>query len=132
MRKLFFKLIFWILILLLLVLSVIIGLGYIKYKEAINNISLHDKIEEIRNQENYTKLENISDTYKKAVIATEDHRFYDHKGIDYLSLFHSTYINIRSKSLDYGASTITQQVRKTFIFFSRKIFFKKNCRNFLS
>jgi len=122
MKKIVFKIIFWILLIILIISSIFIGLGYLKYKEAINKISLTDKVNEIRSSKNYTKLDRISDNYENAVVAVEDHRFYNHKGVDYLSLFHSTYVNIKSKSLDYGASTITQQVRKTIVFFTRKIF----------
>jgi len=132
MKKFIFKILILIFILLFILFSIILGLGYLKYKNATYEISLTDKIQEIRNQDNFTKLEDISENYKNAVVSVEDHRFYNHKGVDYFSLFHSTYVNIKSKSLDYGASTITQQVRKAFIFFSRKVCYKKSRRNICS
>ena len=128
MKKIILKIIFWVILILIILGSVIIGLGYIKYREAINRISIGDKIKEIQRKDNYTKLSNISDNYEKAVIAIEDHRFYEHTGIDFFTLIRSTYVNIRRKSIDYGASTITQQVRKAYVFFTRKIIFKKNRR----
>ena len=123
MKKIILKLIFWILIILIITCSIFVGLGYLKYKDAINNIPLQDKIQELKNENNYTKLEDISQIYINAVIATEDHRFYEHNGIDCFSIFRSTFVNIKRKSFDLGASTITQQVRKALIFFSRKIIY---------
>ena len=120
MKKLILKIILWIFILLFIIGSIIIGLGYLKYKEAIDKISVIDKVQEIQKNENYTKLEDISDDYKNAVVAIEDHRFYDHKAIDVLSIIRSTYFNFKRKSLDYGASTITQQVGRLLYFTQEK------------
>ena len=105
---------------LFLIFSIILGLGYLKYKEAIDEISIIDKIQEIRESENYIKLQDISVDYKNAVVAIEDHRFYDHSGIDILSIIRSTYVNLKSKSLDYGASTITQQTGRLMYFTQEK------------
>lgn len=125
MKKLIFKLFFWILIILFIIFSIVLGLGYLKYKEAIDEISITDKIQEIRENENYAKLEDISTDYKSAVVAIEDHRFYSHNGIDVLSIVRSTYVNLKSKSLDYGASTITQQVGRLMYFSQEKSFIRK-------
>ena len=125
MKKFIFKLFFWIFIILLIIFSIILGLGYLKYKKAVDKTSVIDRVQEIKESGNYIKLENISVDYKNAVIATEDHRFYSHSGIDILSIVRSTYVNIRSKSLDYGASTITQQVGRLMYFSQEKSFIRK-------
>lgn len=116
MKKFIFKIFLWIIILLLVILSIILGLGYLKYKEAINNINLSAAVSEIKALDNYTKLEDICKDYRNAVVAIEDHRFYNHNGIDFLSIIRSTYVNFKSKSLNYGASTITQQVGRNIYF----------------
>lgn len=120
MKKLILKTLLWIFIILFIICSLILGLGYLKYKEATDKISVIDKVQEIQESENYIKLENISDDYKNAVVAIEDHRFYDHKGIDILSILRSTYVNFKIKSFDYGASTITQQVGRLMYFTQEK------------
>ena len=120
MKKFIFKLFIWIFIPLLIVFSIIIGLGYLKYKNAIDKISLNDAILKIQNKDNYIKLIDISEDYKKAVIAIEDRRFYSHKGIDIISIIRSTYVNLVNKSLDYGGSTITQQVGRNIYFTQEK------------
>ena len=125
MKKLLLKILFWIFIILFIIFSIILGLGYLKYKNAVNNTSLADKVQEIRESENYTKLADISTDYKNAVVAIEDHRFYDHSGIDILSILRSTYVNFKSKSLSYEASTIPQQVGRLMYFTQEKSFIRK-------
>lgn len=120
MKKLILKIFLWIIVLLIIICSIVLGLGYIKYKEAINNLNLDDAVSEIRASDNYTNLENMCEDYKNAVVAIEDHRFYTHNGIDILSIFRSTYVNLKRKSFDYGASTITQQVGRNIYFTQEK------------
>ena len=120
MKKFILKLILWILVLLILVSSVCSGLGYLKYKNAIDKLSLTDAVEQIKSKENYVKLEDMSQDYKQAVVAVEDHRFYSHNGIDIISMIRATYVNIKSSSLVYGASTITQQVGRILYFTQEK------------
>ncbi len=120
MKKFIFKTILWIFILFIIIGSIILGLGYLKYKDAVSKISILNKIQEIRESNNYTKIEEISINFKNAVVAIEDHRFYNHNGIDILSIIRSTYVNFRNKSLDYGASTITQQAARLLYFTQEK------------
>ena len=120
MKKFIFKIFLWIFILMLMIFSIILGLGYLKYKDAINKISLNDAVFEIKNSDNYIKISDMSEDYKTAVVAIEDHRFYNHKGIDIISIIRSTYVNLINKSLDYGGSTITQQVGKNIYFTQEK------------
>ena len=120
MKKLILKLILWIVILLILAISLFAGLGYLKYKDATSKLSLSDAVNQIRSGEDYIKLEEISQDYKNAVVAVEDHRFYSHKGIDVISMLRATYVNIKSSSLTYGASTITQQVGRLLYFTQEK------------
>lgn len=132
MKKFLLKLILWILVLLILIASVFIGLGYLKYKDAINTLSLSDAVEQVRSKESYVKLEDICTDYKNAVVAVEDHRFYSHKGIDIISMLRATYVNIRSSSLTYGASTITQQVGRLLYFTQEKSPIRKTAEIFVA
>ncbi|MCC9137923.1 penicillin-binding protein 1A [Pontibacter silvestris] len=52
----------------------------------------------------------ISPILIKALVATEDARFYEHAGIDPAALFGAVYDNLRGENR--GASTITQQLAK--------------------
>ena len=52
---------------------------------------------------------------REAFIATEDHRFYHHHGIDWIGLVRASLRNLRSMHVREGFSTITMQVvRNTF------------------
>lgn len=132
MKKLIFKLFILFFILILITFTLLIGLGYLKYKSVINSLSIKDAILEIQSRENYTKIEDISDDLKAAIVAVEDHRFYEHSGIDLVSLFHSIYVDFMSKSLDYGGSTITQQVIRNIYFTQEKSPIRKIAEFFIA
>ena len=48
----------------------------------------------------------------RAVLATEDRRFYGHFGLDPLGIARAVYVNLREGRLVQGGSTITQQLAK--------------------
>ena len=60
----------------------------------------------------YVPLENIPARVQQAFIAAEDQRFYEHHGVDVVRLFGALWHDIRTMSLEQGASTITQQLIK--------------------
>ena len=61
-------------------------------------------------------FENISDNLINAVVATEDPRFYEHGGVDIISLIRATLTNIATFGEGPGASTITMQyVRQSMV-----------------
>ena len=100
--------------------------GYFEYKQAINNMSIDKKIEEIRNNENYVRFENIDKDFVNAIISVEDHRFYEHNGLDFISIARATIKNIQAGKIVQGGSTITQQLAKNLYLngdreFSRKV-----------
>jgi 1A family penicillin-binding protein len=55
----------------------------------------------------------IATSFKDAVIAVEDHRFYFHPGIDPIGLSRAVLHNVRSDDRSQGGSTITQQLART-------------------
>ena len=64
-------------------------------------------------------LEKISPYVQKAVIAIEDERFYDHRGIDLHGVIRAAVTNITHKRVEEGGSTITQQLARN-LFLTRK------------
>ena len=56
--------------------------------------------------------EEISPAIKEAVVAIEDQRFYEHRGVDFQGIGRALYQDILSRSTEQGASTITQQFVK--------------------
>jgi 1A family penicillin-binding protein len=61
-------------------------------------------------------LDSVPEHVRQAFLATEDRRFYDHNGTDWIGFFRATLRNIRSLAVREGFSTITMQAaRNTFI-----------------
>jgi len=58
------------------------------------------------------KLEEMPDHLLKAVLATEDRRFYDHFGIDLIGTSRALLVNTRASGVVQGGSSLTQQLAK--------------------
>lgn len=65
-----------------------------------------------REKSDYVELSNISDYVKNAIVSIEDKNFYNHKGFDYLRIAKAMFVNLKSKKIKEGASTISQQYIK--------------------
>ena len=101
----------------------VVGNGYDMYKDAISKIPLTEKVETIKEKENYTKIEEVPEIYIKAVISVEDHRFYKHHGIDIIAISRATINDIKAMSFVEGGSTITTNIIFFITFISNTSFF---------
>ena len=117
--KLVRRIILIVLLIIIVVVGSIVYMGYRMYQDAITNTSIASRIEEIRKDENYIRFSEIPEHFKNAIVAVEDHRFYTHSGIDFITTTRSMMENIREKEIVAGGSTITQQVRKAPILYTR-------------
>ncbi len=81
------------------------------------------KIDAILNDD--VKIEEVSDSVIDAFIATEDKRFYEHKGVDFVRIGGAMLSNIKSGYLKEGGSTITQQLIKNTQIGDEKTFSRK-------
>ena len=124
------------LIILILILTslglLIIGNGYNMYKEVIQEMPIQEKVEEIRQKENYTKLSELPQIYINAVISVEDHRFYEHNGIDVIAIGRAIINDIKAMSFVEGGSTITQQIAKNEYFTQEKKITRKVAEVFVA
>lgn len=114
--KIFRRILLIILIVILVVGSVCYINGKKLYDTRISEISLDDKVEALKEDEDYVYLSQLPDYYKNAVVAVEDHRFYDHGTVDIIALGRAIYTNIKNWDLREGGSTITQQTAKNLYF----------------
>ena len=71
------------------------------------------------------KIDQVPDLMKKAILAAEDDRFYEHGGVDYLGVVRAALANILSGSKRQGSSTITMQVARNFFLSSEKAWSRK-------
>lgn len=61
-------------------------------------------------------LADIPEELRNGVIATEDSRFYEHKGVDPIGIARALWVDIRTRSTAQGGSTVTQQyVKNAFV-----------------
>ena len=126
------NIIIFIILIVIIAGSIITYKGYTIYKQALDEISVKDKVAEIKSQENYTKIEDMPEFYLNAVIAVEDHRFYNHGAIDIISIGRAILTNIRYMELREGGSTITQQLAKNIYFDQSKTFLRKIAEIFMA
>ncbi|VEI46706.1 penicillin-binding protein 1A [Actinobacillus equuli] len=109
--------------------GIVAGIAYFHIKESLPNVSTLKSVELQQPMQIFTadgkligevgeqrripvKLAEIPQTLIDAIIATEDVRFYDHKGIDPKGIMRAIW---RSSQGDtQGASTITQQLARNF------------------
>ncbi len=81
-----------------------------------DNVLIGEFGEERRNM---VRVKDIPDIMKKAVLAIEDDRFYEHGGVDYFGILRAALHNL-SGGTKQGASTITQQVARNFFLSSEQ------------
>lgn len=70
-------------------------------------------------------LNQIPEHVQQAFIAIEDRRFYDHSGVDFISVVRAVYRDIIAMSKVEGASTITQQLAKNLFLTNDKTWLRK-------
>ena len=73
---------------------------------------------------NLIRIKEIPDIMKKAVLAIEDDRFFEHGGVDYIGIVRAALHNL-SGGARQGASTITQQVARNFFLSSEQTLKRK-------
>ena len=78
------------------------------------------------------KSEEIPENLKKAFLATEDVRFYQHIGIDYRGVMRAMWENITHRAVAEGGSTITQQLARNAYLNQERTFSRKIQEMFLA
>jgi penicillin-binding protein 1A len=71
------------------------------------------------------KLDEAPPLFVSALLDTEDKRFYDHSGIDYISLLNDTVELALNREIRSGASTITMQLARNISFSLEQTFIRK-------
>ncbi|QKD04727.1 transglycosylase domain-containing protein [Mesorhizobium loti] len=83
-------------------------------------------------QRDSVPVDEMPDHVIKAVLATEDRRFFEHYGIDVLGLSRAIFENVRANSVVQGGSSITQQLAKNLFLTNERTFERKIKEAFLS
>ena len=121
MKKVF--LFFFIILIVFLSLMCIIGFSF--YSSKLKDKPLLDRVDAVTSDEHFVKFDDMSDFYRNAVIAVEDHRFFDHGPVDFIAIARATFSNVKNGELKEGGSTITQQVAKNVVFSQEQSWLRK-------
>ncbi|RAA37343.1 penicillin-binding protein [Burkholderia multivorans] len=70
-------------------------------------------------------FKDVPDSLKKAILAIEDARFYDHGGVDLTGILRAGVVALTNGHATQGASTITMQVARNFFLSSEKTYTRK-------
>ncbi|MBJ9876116.1 penicillin-binding protein 1A [Burkholderia cenocepacia] len=70
-------------------------------------------------------FKDVPDSLKKAILAIEDARFYDHGGVDLTGIIRAGFVALTNGHASQGASTITMQVARNFFLSSEKTYTRK-------
>ena len=133
MKKFFKRLVILIILIVISIIGFFVYQGYSLYKEAISEMSIEEKIEEIKEDvPEYIEYDKLPKDYVNAVIAVEDRRFFNHNGVDVISIMRAIITDIRTMKLAEGGSTITQQLAKNVYFTQRKEFTRKIAEVFMA
>ena len=133
MIKFFKRIIKLIIFIVIAVLAVLIYDGYELYQEALVQTSIEQKIAEIKKEKiNYIEYENLPKDYINAIVAAEDRRYFEHNGIDLISISRAIIKDIQTMSFVEGGSTITQQLAKNTYFTQRKELTRKIAEIFMA
>lgn len=115
------KKVLFISIIVISILALILGLGgYNYYNKAVSEIALEDKVKQVQSSSDFVKYEDLPKNLIDATIAVEDHRFWEHGSVDFVSIGRAIFSNIKAGEAKEGGSTITQQVSKNLYFMNDK------------
>lgn len=130
--KIFKKILLTLLILILVIGSVVLLIGFSIYSKSLKEKPLITRVSDITSEEHYIKYDQMSAHYRNAVIAVEDHRYYDHGPVDLIAIGRAIYTNIKNGELQEGGSTITQQVAKNVVLSQEQTWIRKIAEVFAS
>ena len=75
-----------------------------------NGVVLRKEASSAGLREHWTGLEEISPHLVAATLASEDHDFYEHDGVDWSAIARASWLNLRGARIAFGGSTITMQL----------------------
>jgi 1A family penicillin-binding protein len=101
------------------------NLSYINYRPPTEIYSSDGEVIKTLGLKNTVRLDMISWKFQKAILATEDSRFFQHHGIDPIAFLRAMSVNFRKGRLAQGGSTITQQLAKNLFFSFDKSYVRK-------
>lgn len=106
--------------------------GWALYAHASQEKSVEQMAEDIHSQAEYVTLDQLPTIYTNAVVAVEDHRFWQHPGFDALATGRALVNDIRAGEIVEGGSTIAQQLAKNEFFTQEQVIERKVAEVFMA
>ena len=151
-RKPFYRRVWFILLVLLVILPVVAGYGYYLRLKSIYGTraasfdfsqmaemesasTIYDRNGAVLSRiflENRDTVPEFPYLLTQTVIAAEDNRFYQHHGIDLWGMFRAELKNLRAGRIKQGASTVTQQLARNTFSLHEKTYDRKMTEIFLA
>jgi len=78
----------------------------------------------------FVTLDEVSKYFIDALIASEDERFYHHKGVDFIAAIRALYTNLRAREIVSGFSTITMQLARE-LFLSKEVTLERKIKEMI-
>ncbi len=78
-----------------------------------------------RERRQLISIEQIPEHQIQAVLAAEDHRFFEHHGVDWRGILRAMMTNLRHGAVRQGGSTLTQQLAKNYFLTPERTFIRK-------
>ncbi|MGH7815046.1 MAG: PBP1A family penicillin-binding protein [Candidatus Binataceae bacterium] len=76
-------------------------------------------------QRRLVRLSQVPPAFTDAILAAEDHRFYEHHGVDLLRIVKAAWVDLISRHVRQGGSTLTQQLMKNFFLTNQRTYQRK-------
>lgn len=103
----------------------VVGIGYKSYQETIAKMPIETVVDEVKADPDYVTIDEINQTFLDAIVAIEDHRFYEHGAVDVIAITRAFARNLIEGEVVQGGSTITQQLAKNLFLSSDQTFGRK-------
>lgn len=68
-----------------------------------------------REKRRIVRFDDIPDVMKKAILAAEDKRFFNHSGFDPIGIIRSAWVDVKERKREQGASTLTMQLARSLL-----------------
>lgn len=112
LRKIFKSLFITIIIFVIAISGFLFYRGKTYYDQITSQKSVETAVSEVMNSPTFVPYSDLPQIFVEATVDTEDHRFYEHDGLDYIGLLRAIVSQIIPGMPESGGSTITQQTGK--------------------